>query len=634
MNVSPLDPLSAAELTLTTKVLLASGRIGAQPQFAWAALHEPTKAELAAGAPPRRAFASSVDRVDGASYESVVDLQTETVFSSTKLSGLHAQITWTEVADAAPVVQDERVVAALARRGVTDLKTVTFEPWPAGHFGRPYDGGDKRLVHCVFYVKAAPGDQQWARPVQGLVAVWDRVAGELVELMDDGGNVPTPTDPGRFDAESVGVLRQDLKPLEVLQPDGPSFTLDGHKLTWQRWSMRLAMHPVEGLVLHQVGYQDPAVGRTRSILHRAAMAEMAVPYGDPQLQHFWRHVFDEGEVGMGRTANPLTLGCDCLGEIRYLDAPMLLPDGTVAVTKNAICIHEEDAGILWRHFDRDAGVSHVRRARRLVVSYWATLGNYDYGYYWCFYQDGSIEVEVRLSGVVLASATTADAPTSPYAARLTSTLEGPHHQHFFCFRLDLDIDGTTNVVEEVDVVAEPEGPDNPYGSAFRPVVTPLWTEAGAQRSVDPTVGRSWKILNPDVRNALGDPVAYQLHVPASPRLLAGEGSAAGKRAAFARHHLWVTAYDPTQTRAAGDYPSLHPGAAGLPSYAAADRSLVDSDVVLWVTVGANHVARPEEWPVMPVERLVFGLKPAGFFDRNPALDVPPQQLVNPTSCAD
>ena len=86
---------------------------------------------------------------------------------------------------------------------------------------------------------------------------------------------------------------------------------------------------------------------------------------------------------------------------------------------------------------------------------------------------------------------------------------------------------------------------------------------------------------------------------------------------------WVTPYDPAQRRAAGDFPNQHPGGAGLPAWTAADRTLVGREVVVWHTFGVTHVPRPEDWPVMPVETTGFQLLPSGFFDRNPALDVPP-----------
>jgi primary-amine oxidase len=124
---------------------------------------------------------------------------------------------------------------------------------------------------------------------------------------------------------------------------------------------------------------------------------------------------------------------------------------------------------------------------------------------------------------------------------------------------------------------------------------------------------------------LGLPTAYKLLPASTPTLLADPSSSVGKRAAFAAHNLWVTPYAEDERRAAGDYPNQHVGGAGLPEWTAQDRPVVDTDIVLWHSFGVTHLPRPEDWPVMPVEYTGFSLIPVGFFDRNPALDVPPSE---------
>ena len=396
-----------------------------------------------------------------------------------------------------------------------------------------------------------------------------------------------------------------------------SFTVEGNLLRWQRWSLRVSLDPLEGLVLHTVGYEDG--GRVRSILHRASISEMVVPYGDPGPVHGWKNAFDAGEWGLGRMANSLTLGCDCLGEIHYLDAVMADEQGNPTTTTNAICIHEEDYGILWKHVDLLRGRAEVRRSRRLVVSSIATVGNYEYGFYWYFYLDGSLQLEVKLTGIM----STGAGEPSAHAPAIAPGLVAPVHQHLFCARLDVDVDGPVNEVHEVDVEPMAAGDDNPWGNGFTPVATRLERESQARRRIDPARSRVWRISNPGVRNRLGQPVAYKLTPGASPTLLAGEGSSIAARAGFATQNLWVTPYAPDERRAAGDHPNQHAGGDGLPRWTAADRSLVDTDIVVWHTFGVTHVPRPEDWPVMPVEYCGFLLSPVGFFDRNPALDLPP-----------
>jgi primary-amine oxidase len=287
-----------------------------------------------------------------------------------------------------------------------------------------------------------------------------------------------------------------------------------------------------------------------------------------------------------------------------------------------VCIHEEDVGIAWKHVDLAANSTEVRRARRLVVSSIVTAGNYDYGFYWYFYLDGTIEVEVKLTGIVTTIALqTGEIPN--HATRITPELAAPNHQHLFCARLDVDVDGTANSVYEVDVAADAAGADNPWGNAFTAHATRLDTEQAARRTVDPMRSRVWKVVNPHVRNAAGDPVGYKLVPGSTPVLLADPTSSIGRRAGFASHNLWVTPYASGERWAAGDYPNQHDGGDGLPRWTAADRPIVDTDIVLWHTFGVTHVVRSEDWPVMPVERTGFSFVPAGFFDANPALDIPP-----------
>ena len=137
------------------------------------------------------------------------------------------------------------------------------------------------------------------------------------------------------------------------------------------------------------------------------------------------------------------------------------------------------------------------------------------------------------------------------------------------------------------------------------------------------------MVNENVTNQLGKPVGYKLLPQGSSTMYAPEDSLHAQRGGFARHNLWVTPYSPDELDAAGGvFTNLHSGANGLHAYAAANRSIEDTDVVVWHTLGVTHVPRPEDWPVMPVEYAGFTLAPTGFFDRNPSLDVPPTKACH------
>jgi primary-amine oxidase len=619
----PLEPLSADEVAAVRDVIVAAGLLGEGVAVNAVALSEPPKAAVVVGEEPARcAEVVLIDRARDRASVATVDVVGRSVREVLDITGHQPAIALDDqVIAMMATAADPRWQEAVRRRGIDDIDKVQIDPWPTGDFVPPELRG-RRLVRCISFLRPEPADNGYARPITGLVTLVDVNRGEVV-LVEDHGVVPMPEHDGNYDAPPGGApFRADLKPLSITQPDGPSFQVDGHHVRWQNWDFRLSLHPVEGLTLHQVGYRD--AGALRSILYRASLAEMVVPYGDSEPTFSWRNAFDAGEVGLGASVNALELGCDCVGEIHYFDAVGSDAQGNPAVLRNAICMHEEDYGILWKHTDVHTFTTQTRRSRRLVVSSIYTLGNYEYGAFWYFYLDGTIQLEMKLTGIV---ATRAIAPgeAAGHAVEVSPGLVAPHHQHLFCFRLDFDIDGVDNTVYEVDVVARDADDDaNRHGNLFDVVRTAVRNERDGGRLADPARARTWHIVNEARRNALGQPVGYRLEPQASALLLAQAGSSVGQRARFASKHLWVTRHDETQRRPAGRFPNQSSGlAGGIAEWAEADRPLTSTDTVVWHTFGPTHVSRPEDWPVMPVEYAGFTLRPVGFFDRNPSLDVPP-----------
>jgi primary-amine oxidase len=623
-NPHPLDPCSAEELTRAVALLRDGGRLSERAFFSCGFPAEAPK-ELVSGFEPGTPFDRVVrlighDRTQGQSFEADVSLSRGALESFRWVEDGQAPIGAADFFELIRTLsENEDWVAALRKRGIGDLSLVHIEPWVAGV--HPPEMPHGRVIRAIAFLHEHPDDNHYARPIEGLVALVDLDSGKAI--VEDHGLVPIPKAPAEYAAAHVGELRDDLKPLEITQPEGPSFQVDGHVITWQRWHIRISVHPIEGLVLHEVSYRDGE--RDRPILFRASLSDMVVPYGDSSPMHFWKHAFDAGETALGHQANPLKLGCDCLGEITYFDAVLLGPHGEPETRENAVCLHEEDYGVLWKHTNvfRPNLPPEVRRSRRLVVSMIHTVGNYEYGFFWYFYLDGTIQMEVKLTGIIGVSAV-ADGEGSDTAPLVAPSIASPIHQHLFCFRLDFEVDGPANSVVENDVEPTSAG-SHPYGSGFRSVARPLRSESDAMRNIDPARSRSWRIINPESHNALGTPVGYKLLPQASPTLYASDASPPGRRAGFARHNLWVTPYAPGEHYAgAGPFTNLHPGGVGLPAYTAGDRSIDDTDIVVWHTFGVTHVPRPEDWPVMPVEYAGFTLMPVGFFDRNPSIDVPPR----------
>ncbi len=622
----PLDPLTEGEIAAVQS--LVTGHESFQPsmRFTLLELVEPAKAAVLAFAPgqgmTRAARVVLLDTASGGIFEVLVGLT----------GGVVEAFRRVETAGQPPIILDEfmkldrivksdpRWVAAVKRRGITeaDLPLVQVDPFSAGNFGFPEEVG-QRLVRAVAYWRESPKDNGYAHPIEGVVAVVDLTHERILTLVDDPVAIPIPRTKRNYDPDSLPPMRTDVKPLSIVQPEGPSFTVDGWDVSWQNWRFRVGFTPREGLVLHRLSFVDQGV--TRPIIHRASIAEMVVPYADPTTNHFWKNAFDAGEYGLGKLANSLELGCDCLGTIHYFNVPAADDHGAPFVMENAICMHEEDYGTLWKHYEFRNDVREVRRSRRLVISFFATVGNYDYGFYWYLYQDGTIQLEAKLTGIIQTAAVMPGEPY-PWGGMIGEGLGGPTHQHFFCARLHMSLDGEGNSVSEHGFVPRPWGRDNPYGNVFDTTSRVLARERDAAREADGRSGRYWKISNPNKANVVGNPPAYKLAVTDSPLLLAQEGSAIRGRAGFATKHLWVTAYDPAERFPAGEFPNQHPGDEGLPAWIEANRPIENADIVVWHNFGHTHVCKPEDMPIMPVEYAGFMLKPSGFLSANPAMDLP------------
>jgi len=437
---------------------------------------------------------------------------------------------------------------------------------------------------------------------------------ELLEV-EDTPSAGFPEVQGEYVPKYVPGLHQrtDLKTLDIRQPDGVSFTVDGNELSWQGWRLRLGFGYREGVILHRVSYGG------RSIAHRISFAEMVVPYRDPTPDHVRRTAYDIGEWGLGFMTTSLELGCDCLGEIRYLDAVLHDSAGEPQTVTNAICIHEEDNAVLWKHVDERAG-AEVRRMRRLVVSFHVTVANYEYLVYWRFYQDGNIECEVRATGIMVTTPFEGD-DAPPYGTVVDTQTYAPIHQHFLTVRLDMEVDGPDNTVVMSETEQLPIGPDNPHGLALAQRSVPLATEGGFD--FDWSTQRAWKVTNPNVRNKVGTPVAYKLVPSAAVPPMLDPSSPVLRRARVLEHTLWVTPYAREERWPCGEFVNQSAEDEGLPVWTAAERSIDSTDVVLWYTFGIHHVPRVEDWPIMPADTVSFWLKPTGFFDHNPSLDVAP-----------
>eukprot|EP00953_Heterococcus_sp_UTEX-ZZ885_P015560 8759-Heterococcus_DN1.PRE.2 len=421
------------------------------------------------------------------------------------------------------------------------------------------------LLQITCIQRAGTSHEQYSRPVEGIEMRIDIQLERVISFKD----VKMRPVPGRDPLDNyvqAKDMRAALKPISITQPEGPTFEVNDYMVKWQNWQFRVGFSPREGCTLHCVSFKDTSKGGVRRpVAYRLSFAEMVVPYGDPKAPHYLKNAFDGGEDGLGKNAHSLVNGCDCLGHIHYFDAHIGDFFGGSETIESAICLHEEDAGLGWKHVDWRTGHTELRRRRRLVVSFMCTVANYEYGFSYHLYQDGSIEFDVKLTGVI---STGALAPGETYK-----------------------YDGLRNNVIEADNETETAGPHNPHNNAFFSKETPLTSELKAVRDNDAAKARTWKIKSTSTRNRGGALTSYKLVPTSSLKPMARDEAKFLIRAGWLKHHLWVTPYKQGENYPGGAYPNQAPAADGLEKWTKQDRTLVDTDVVLWHCFGVHHVPR-------------------------------------------
>ncbi len=632
----PLDPLSAAEIGAAAAIIRDHYGWGEDLRVETIDIDEPAKEvvrEFTPGAPfARSARYNAFQRGKLGVWIGRVDLKAGKVMSDRFDENARAMVAVEEVFEIEKAVRaDPRFRDALRRRGLLDdVEQMCVDPWTVGDFGHDVERG-RRVLYCFIWMRLFPLDNYYAHPVEGLHALIDLGTLEILRIDDhfeaDGEYVPVPRTPLNYDSAILTAYRKPSAPLDVVQPEGAGFVVEGRKVTWENWDFRVGFNGREGLVLHTIGYAVD--GRRRPVVYRASIAEMVVPYGTPERSHYRKNVFDIGEYGFGRMATSLKLGCDCLRAIHYFDAEVPTMLGEPRTIEKCICLHEEDAGLSWKHFDVRTERTEVRRARRLVVSSISTIGNYEYASYWYLHQDGRIEYEMKATGIINTAACHPGQP-GKYGTEVAPGVVGHIHQHVFNARLDMEVDGPNNTVVECDTVVPPAGPENPYGNAFFVQETPLKTELQAQRDFDFSKMRYWKVVNPGSMNWVGTPTGYKLEARSPVFPFTHPDSPSGRRGRFIQHQLWVTPFDAEQRYPAGEFVNQSTGDDGLAAWTAEDRPIENTDIVLWHSFGVHHLPRPEDHPVQPCVTCGFTLLPVGFFDQNPVIDLPP--TTNRASC--
>lgn len=647
--VHPLDQLSVHEIALAAKLIRAQ----AEPKdikFNCISLREPRKLEyhaFRAGTgprPQRRAFAIILEKGTPNVAEIVVNLATATIE------------TWKAVKEVAPTLTledldvmenicraDPQVIAACEELGITDMSKVFLDAWAVGFDHRW--GFERRLQQGIAYYRNSASDNQYAHPLDFSV-IADTESEEILSVdirRVNGERTAAPLQEHNYLPEYIGegYIHDRLKPIDITQPQGVSFQVRGNELAWGPYKMHIGFNYREGIVISDVRMYDQYEQRDRNLYNRISLVEMVVPYGNPDPPHHRKHAFDVGEYGTGLMTNSLKLGCDCKGAIHYMDAVLSTAKGLPAVIKNAICIHEEDNGLLYKHTDYRDGSVVSARDRKLIISQIITAANYEYAFYHTFSFDGTYKLETKLTGMLNTYCMHPTETAAPYGTEVAPSINAHNHQHIFCLRVDPEIDGPNNTVVQSDAVLS-EAPlgsaENPYGNGFYSKKTPLRRSMEGAVDYCHETSRSWDITNPNVINGIAKkPVAFKIVNRDCPALLAKPGSMVWKRAAFARKALFVTPYRDYELFPAGDYVCQSTGAGGHPDnqtvadWVERNESIENTDIVCYMQFGLTHFPRTEDFPVMPAEPVGIMMRASNFFQRNPALWVPPSTVVKDVS---
>ncbi|EAA31244.1 peroxisomal copper amine oxidase [Neurospora crassa] len=639
----PFDPLSREEIENTIfTVKKAHGDV----YFNVVSLQEPRKAEMTAWledptkAPrPKRLADVVVIAPGGKVYDGLVDPAKGEIVSWELAEGQQPILTMEELQLVEHIARkDPKVIEQCKISGIPeeDMDKVYCDPWTIGFDER--FGSSVRLQQALMYYRPELDNCQYQYPLD-FCPIYDSDKQEIIAIDIPKIRRPLSKAPA-FDyhpaaIEARGGFRNNLKPINITQPEGVSFKLNGREIEWQNWKFHIGFNYREGIVLNNITFNDQ--GNVRPIFYRLSIAEMVVPYGNPEHPHHRKHAFDLGEYGAGYLTNSLSLGCDCKGSIHYLDAEFPTRVGGIRKIKNAICIHEEDAGILFKHTDfRDDSVI-VTRGRKLIVQQIFTAANYEYVVAWIFHQDGTIQPEIKLTGILNTYIMDPDEDTHGWGTQVYTGVNAHNHQHLFCLRIDANVDGPNNSVFVTDAVpgeAPVGSKENFYGNAFYSKRTKLATTGEAKTDYIAQTSRTWEICNPNKLNPYSKkPVSYKLVSREVPTLLPKEGSLVWKRAAFARHSVHVTKYRDDQLWPAGRHVPQTSGepSRGLPEWIGNGTESIDNtNVVVWHTFGVTHFPTPEDFPVMPVEPMTLLLRPRNFFARNPVLDVPPSYASTPS----
>ena len=633
--LNPLDGLTAQEINQVVAILRTSKLSDDKSFFPLIELSEPPKKEVLAwkqGDPIIRKAYVNFKGLNG-TEEALVNINEAKVERVGKIIG-EPMIMLAEFVNSMKIaLENPDFVTALAKRNLKPEDMFCL-PLTAGNFLQQTEKG-KRLMKVPCYKKPT-GSNFYAQPIEGLLAEVDLNAHKVTQIIDEGVQ-PIPENSWGYTEKEVAE-RRSLKPIsnpvEIAQSK-PNFKLNGSGIEWDMWKFRMRADKRPGIVISAVQAKDGE--KWRSVLYQANLSEVFVPYQDPGKAWYWRTYMDSGEYGFGVFLSPLVAGVDCPKNAVFLPVVMHQDNGQPMEIPNAVCVFERNpTKPAWRHYEVFAQTDKItvpaegRPDTELVVRSASEVGNYDYLVDYVFHQNGSINIDVIATGIDAVKGVQTKHMKDPTAAKDTKygsliapNLVAPNHDHYFNFRLDFDIDGVNNSFMHTDLKRAKLDSKSLRKSLWMTNPTLVERELEGRLKIDNEKPALYTVGNPNVEGKYGHHPAYAIMPKDS--VAYGpydyDNDPPMKRNAYIGYSFWNTPYDQSQRYAGGKFAFASDGTDTLATWVKKNRSIKNTDVVTWYTIGFHHVPHTEDWPVMSGHEVGIELRPFNFFDSNPAMGI-------------
>ena len=615
----PLDGLNKEELSQVINILAEKGHYTkGTTLLPEVTILEPTKAAVYAwkkgDAINRKA--QIIARNGSKTFEGIVDITNKTVPKWEEVKDIQSAIIMDDFMKAFEVWKtDKRVTDELEKRGYKIEEVMGF-PLTPGYFGAA-DSRENRLLKVWLVDIKDVKRNLFAKPINGITPIVDVNKNAVVDVYLTGDDARNDV-PYDYDAESVGTKKS--KPVRMSAPEGNNYTFKDGMVEWDEWKFHTRMDKRQGLVISMASFSG------QSVAYQLSLNEMFVPYMDASEDWRYRSYMDVGEYGFGFLSTPLVIGGDVPHNATLLDVAIPADDGTAILYENVIGVFERNTGRpSWRHSEMMNETHETRPEVELVVRTIPVVGNYDYVIDYVFSAKGNLTVEVGATGmdaVKAAKAKTMSDPTAMFETKVGNlvapNLVGVYHDHFLSFRIDLDVAGQKNTMI-TDEIIPVNYPNSPRTSGWEVVEHPNLKEGPISDSKNGHDG-FYRVVNKNVKNSLGQYKGYQI-LGHSHLSQLDDNDYPQKRAAWSKEQLWTTPYQKDELFPSGKYPNQSDGSEGILKWTAQNRSIDNTDIVCWYTLGFHHITLPEDWPVLPTMWHSFMIRPTMSFDKNPAIDV-------------